>query len=91
MSTNEVKPFHFRQCTEMSSSWREGRRQRMIEEMNNHDKVVSFSPSGQNFMHPLPLLIGFDLPYQLGMSLMLTPKLQSCLQEMCHVLTLLGS
>lgn len=37
MSTNEVKPFHFRQCTEMSSSWREGRRQRMIVEMDNHD------------------------------------------------------
>lgn len=53
------------------------------EEIANHDNSRDFllPPSVQNFMHPLLMVTGFDLPSWLGMPLMPKPRLRLCLQE----------
>lgn len=53
------------------------------EEKANHDNSRDFLllPSEKNFMHPLLMVTGFDLPSWLGMPLMPKPRLKSCLEE----------
>lgn len=53
------------------------------EEMVNHDNSCDFLllPSVKNFMYPLLIVTGFDLPSWLGIPLMPKPRLKSCLQE----------